>query len=66
MDGGGAIGLQEFAMMLRVMGCEIDIQQVRHVMDEAKDGFSAWKKMACNLRIQNINSLMHSSKENIT
>ena len=46
MDGGGAIGLDEFALMLRVMGCSIDRQQVRHVMDEAKDGFKAWKKMA--------------------
>ena len=46
MDGGGAIDEEEFSMMLSVMGCDISIEQVRKVIGDAKEGFSAWVKMA--------------------
>eukprot|EP01048_Picozoa_sp_COSAG05_P027113 COSAG05_NODE_7748_length_773_cov_2.127596_1_plen_112_part_01 len=40
MDGGGAIDEEEFALMLAVMGCEIDAESVKRVINEAKEGFA--------------------------
>lgn len=46
MDGGGAIDQEEFSMMLSVMGCDISDAQVEQAIVDAKEGFSAWLKMA--------------------
>ena len=46
MDGGGAIDEEEFALMLAVMGCEIDAESVKRVINEAKEGFADWLKLA--------------------
>lgn len=37
---------EEFEMMLTVMGCKISMDQVLDVIEEAKAGFAAWKRIA--------------------
>ena len=44
MDGGGAIGTDEFGLMMTVMGCELDIDSVVRVIRVAKNAFSQWLK----------------------
>jgi Ca2+-binding EF-hand superfamily protein len=44
MDGGGVIDIEEFELMLTVMGATITHEQTIGVVREAKDGFAAWKR----------------------
>eukprot|EP01051_Picozoa_sp_SAG22_P002652 SAG22_NODE_120_length_19227_cov_7.584013_16_plen_1054_part_00 len=46
MDGNAWIDTEEFIMMLKVIGCEISKTQVKQLIDDAKDGFLTWKRMA--------------------
>jgi Ca2+-binding EF-hand superfamily protein len=46
MDGGGAIDLDEFSLMLEVMGCVMTDEQVKTAMVNAKAGFKKWCEMA--------------------
>eukprot|EP01043_Picozoa_sp_COSAG02_P014829 COSAG02_NODE_618_length_19461_cov_39.117447_6_plen_1075_part_00 len=46
MDGGGAIDIDEFSLMLAVMGCEMTEDQVSTALANAKAGFKKWCEMA--------------------
>lgn len=46
MDGGGAIDVDEFSLMLTVMGCEMTDAQILTALKNAKAGFKQWCEMA--------------------
>ena len=46
MDGGGAIDMEEFTLMLSVMGCTMTDEQIKAAMVQAKEGFKKWLAMA--------------------
>ena len=46
MDGGGIIDVEEFELMLTVMGATITREQTMSVIRDAKQGFAAWKRQA--------------------
>lgn len=47
MDGGGSICINEFELMLTVMGCDdLDTDVARHLILDAKKSFAGWLRMA--------------------
>ena len=46
MDGGGAIDVEEFSLMLEIMGSAISEAQATEVIGKAKKGFAVWLKAA--------------------
>lgn len=52
LDGGGAICLGEFELMLSVMGCTVDSSEASQLMNEAKQGFAAWLKMSDEANVE--------------
>ncbi len=44
MSGEGKLSYEEFCFLLDVMGCDLDAEQSRQLMADAKSGFATWLK----------------------
>lgn len=52
VDGGGSIDADEFGMMLNVLGCNLNMDEVHTIIKDAKSGFATWLKIANKEHVQ--------------